>query len=229
MTEHGAGSARLDRYSEAAMPESLTPKQNQLLKHIRQHIAQHGWPPTFRELAERFSLSVGAVQDRVAALETKGFLNRTGSHRGLEPSDNPLRIPILGRVGAGGGVIAQEYVEGHVHFRDFLLGTDFLLRVKGDSMIDAGILEGDLVQVRRQPSAEDGDIVVAIVGEEGVVKRLRRVGRAHQAHHSAWHRASGAQPFTQYQLESANPKYPPITMDFQVIGKVMGLVREYGK
>lgn len=192
------------------MKESITPKQSQILKHIQQFIAQHGWPPTFRELAEHFSLSLGAVQDRVAALESKGFLKRTGEHRGFEPSQNPLRVPILGRVGAGGGMIAQEYVEGHLQFKNFLLGTDFLLRVKGDSMVDEGILEGDLVQVRRQPTAEDGDIVVALVGEEGVVKRLQRIGRS-------------------YQLESANPNYRPITVDFQVIGKVVGLVRRYGK
>jgi repressor LexA len=191
------------------MTTQPTSKQNQLLKHIQQYIAERGWPPTFRELAEHFSLSLGAVQDRIAALESKGLLKHTGAHRGFEPAENPLRIPILGRVGAGGGVVAQEYVEGHVHFRDFLLGTDFLLRVKGDSMIDEGIIEGDLVQVRRQPTAEDGDIVVALVGEEGVVKRLRRTGRG-------------------YQLESANPNYRPITMDFQVIGKVVGLVRKYG-
>ena len=81
---------------------------------------------------------------------------------------------------------------------------------KSAFMVGAGILEGDLVQVRRQPTAENGDVVVALVGEEGVVKRLRRHGRV-------------------YQLESANPKHPPIAADFQVVGKVVGLVRRYGK
>lgn len=186
-----------------------TQKQDKLLQYIRKYIADYGWAPTIRELAEDFSISIGAVQDRLAALESKGLLKRTGEHRGLDPVDSPLRIPILGRVGAGMGMIAQERVEGHATFKDFLLGTDFLLRVKGDSMIGEGIMEGDLVQVRRQPSADDGDIVVAVVGgEEGVVKILRRAGRA-------------------YQLESANPKYQPITYDFQVIGKVIGLVRQY--
>jgi len=107
-------------------------------------------------------------------------------------------------------MIAQEDMEGNLNFKDFALGTDFLLRVRGDSMNGAGILEGDLVQVRRQPAAEDGDVVVAVVGEEGVVKRLRRRGGA-------------------YQLESANPRYPPITVDFHIVGKVVGLVRRYGK
>jgi repressor LexA len=191
------------------MASEPTPKQGYILKFIQKHMAEHGWAPTFRELADHFSLSLGAVQDRVAALEAKGFLKRSGEYRGFEPSASPLRIPILGRVGAGPGMIAQEHLEGHVHFKDFLLGTDFLLRVKGDSMIGEGIMEGDLVQVRRQPSADDGEIVVALVGDEGVVKRLRRVGHA-------------------YQLESANSKYRPITYDFQVIGKVVGLVRQYG-
>jgi repressor LexA len=215
------------------MTNQPTQKQKQILDFIARVQEDVGWPPALREIAREFRISLGAVQDRVAALEAKGFLSREkGQARGLAlaaKSALSYQIPILGRVGAGSGMIAQEYVEGHLHFKDFLLGTDFLLRVKGDSMIDEGILEGDLVQVRRQPMADDGDIVVALVGEEGVVKRLRRTGRAYRAHNSAQYCASGAQPYARYELESANAKYRPITMDFQVIGKVVGLVRNYGK
>ncbi len=118
-------------------------------------------------------------------------------------------LPIIGRVSAGLGVVATHDVEGQFSFKGFSYGEDYLLRVKGDSMIDAGIMDGDLVQVRRQPHADEGDIVVAIVGgEDGVVKRLVREGRA-------------------YVLESANPKYRPILRDFQVVGKVLALVRRY--
>lgn len=118
-------------------------------------------------------------------------------------------LPILGRVSAGQGVLARDAVEGHFSFRGFTYGEDYLLRVKGDSMIEEGIMGGDLVQVRRQPYAEDGDIVVAIVGgEDGVVKRLARDGRS-------------------FRLESANPGYAPILRDFQVVGRVLALVRRY--
>lgn len=118
-------------------------------------------------------------------------------------------LPILGSVSAGPGVLARDSVEGHFSFRGFSYGEDYLLRVKGDSMIGAGIMEGDLVQVRRQPCADDGDIVAAIVGgEDGVVKRLVRDGRASR-------------------LESENPRYAPILHDFQVVGIVLALVRRY--
>lgn len=118
-------------------------------------------------------------------------------------------LPIVGRVSAGPGVVATQDVEGQFSFKGFTYGEDYLLRVKGDSMIEAGIVEGDLVQVRRQPYADDGDIVVAIVGgEDGVVKRLFRDGRG-------------------IILESANPGYRPIFHDFQVVGKVLALVRRY--
>jgi repressor LexA len=191
------------------MAIELTRKQKQIHDFIAKAFQDRGLYPTLREIGSRFGVSVGTIQDQVEALVTKGFLKRE-KHRARSFILSVKQIPILGRVGAGGGMIAQEDIEGHLGFRDFSLGTDFLLRVKGDSMIGANIVDGDLVQVRRQPNAEDGDLVVAVVGEEGVVKRLKRRGRS-------------------YQLESANPKYLPITVDFQVVGKVVGLVRRYGK
>lgn len=191
-----------------------TQKQQEILQFIADHFQERGHYPTLREIGRRFGVSVGTVQDQVEALRAKGLLEREESMaRGLSLTAQAvpgLRIPILGRVGAGTGVIAQQDVEGYFAFRDFTLGTDFLLKVRGDSMTGAGIMEGDLVQVRRQPTADDGDLVVALVGgEEGVVKRLKRSGKA-------------------WRLESANPKYPPITTDFLIIGKVLGLVRRYG-
>jgi repressor LexA len=194
-----------------AMPSQPTPKQKLILDFVVECFQDHGFHPTLREIGRRFNVSVGTAQDQVQALESKGYIKRqAGLARGfsLTGAVPGLQIPILGRVGAGAGILAMEDIEGHLGFKDFVLGTDFLLRVKGDSMTGAGILEGDLVQVRRQPTAADGDVVVALVEEEGVVKRLRRIGKA-------------------YQLESANPRYQPITMAFQVIGKVLGLVRRY--
>ncbi|MBI5240215.1 MAG: repressor LexA [Elusimicrobia bacterium] len=195
------------------MSSQPTPKQQRILDFIADRFQDSGLFPTLREIGRRFDVSVGTAQDQVQALEAKGFLKRqAGLARGFSLAADlaGLRIPILGRVSAGAGVLAMDHIEAHYGFKDFALGTDFLLRVKGDSMVEDGILEGDLVQVRRQPTAADGDIVVALVDEEGVVKRLRKNGRA-------------------YELESANPRYPPITRAFQVIGLVVGLVRRYNR
>ncbi|MCX5795400.1 MAG: transcriptional repressor LexA [Elusimicrobia bacterium] len=193
------------------MTHEPTPKQKRILDFVVDCFQDHGFYPTLREIGRRFGVSVGTVQDQLQALEAKGCIKRqAGLARGfsLTGAVPGLQIPILGRVSAGTGVLAMDHIEAHYGFRDFALGTDFLLRVKGDSMEGDGILEGDLVQVRRQPTAVDGDVVVALVEEEGVVKRLRKTGRG-------------------YQLESANPRYPPITRAFQVIGLVIGLVRRY--
>ena len=194
------------------MTEDLTLKQHRIYDFILERARAGEAHPTLREIGKRFGVSVGTAQEQVSALAAKGFVERRpgGLARGLTLPAEAVELPIVGRVGAGGGVIAQADIEGHLSFKSFTLGTDYLLRVQGDSMIGDGIMEGDLVQVRRQPTADDGDIVVAIVGEEGVVKRLRRSGR-------------------NFQLESSNPKYRPITLDFQVIGLVVGLVRRYGR
>jgi repressor LexA len=193
------------------MKTNLTPKQKHILDYVVSCFQDRGLYPTLREIGRRFNVSVGTAQDQIAALHAKGYIKReAGMARGFSLTGQVpgLQVPILGRVSAGAGVLAQEDIEGYFGFKDFTLGADFLLRVKGDSMIGAGILEGDLVQVRRQPVADDGDVVVALVEDEGVVKRLKKYGRT-------------------YQLESANPRYSPITMAFQIIGKVMGLVRRY--
>lgn len=192
------------------MEQPITPVQQKILEFIVETIDANGVPPTVREIGRRVGIDApSSVSYHLDALQQKGLLKRLeGTSRGLVPTERP-GLPILGRVGAGGGMLAQDDVQGHFTFREFTYGADYLLRVKGDSMEGAGIFEGDLVQVRRQPTADDGDIVVAVVeGEEGVVKVLRRTGRA-------------------FALESANPRYSPIVRDFQVVGVVLGLVRRY--
>lgn len=192
------------------MDESITPVQKKILEFVREAIDENGMPPTVREIGRRLGIDApSSVAYHLGALQEKGHLKRLeGTSRGLVPSERP-GLPILGRVGAGGGMIAQDDVQGHFTFKDFTYGADYLLRVKGDSMEGAGIFQGDLVQVRRQPTADDGEIVVAVVGgEEGVVKQLRKNGRS-------------------FALESANPRYAPIVSDFQVVGVVLGLVRRY--
>jgi repressor LexA len=189
----------------------LSELQRRVLSFVSESLQERGFPPSLSEIAKACGLpqkSSAAYHLRV--LETRGLLKREGAlARGLELMQDPFRLPVLGRVGAGGGMLAQEDVEAKVTVDKALSrGADFLLRVKGESMTGVGILEGDLVQVRKQPSAEDGDFVVALVQEEGVVKRLKKRG-------ASW------------TLESAHPNYAPITEEFQILGKVVGLIRSY--
>ena len=193
------------------MSKEITELQRRVLGFIEASIEDKGFPPSIREIGRRLRItSPSSVAYHLRVLEAAGLLKREGAiSRGMTlPA--PLGLPILGRVAAGSGVLAAEDAEGHVHLdKDLRRGADYILRVKGDSMTGAGIMEGDLLQVRRQDAALDGDIVVALTadGEEGVVKRLRRKGTP--------------------ALLSENPSYPPITAPFQVVGKVVGLLRSY--
>lgn len=192
------------------MQKALTAKQQHIYDFIEASITEKGFCPSLREIGQKLGKSVGTVQEQTKALVTKGLLLRRGkgarAFQLAQPRDEGL--PVIGRVGAGGGVIAHEDLEKTLTFQDIASKTNYLLRVRGDSMDRVGILEGDLVRVRKQTHADDGDLVVALVGEEGVVKRLRK-----RPGHLA--------------LESANPKYPAITEEFKIIGAVVGLVRSY--
>ena len=193
------------------MDSEPTPLQRRILGYISECMEERGFPPTLREIGAHCGVtSTGSVAYHLRSLESRGLLKRDArASRALNPVDSPSRLPILGRVGAGGAVIAQEDVEGRLAVgKDVARGADFLLRVRGESMRDAGIVEGDLVQVRKQDEARDGELVVALVDESAVVKRLRR-GR------SGW------------TLEAAHPDHPPITDAFRVVGKVVGLIRRY--
>ncbi|MBI5208865.1 MAG: repressor LexA [Elusimicrobia bacterium] len=193
------------------MEDAMTAVQRRVLEFIVESIQQRGFPPTIREIGSGLRIPApSSVTFHLKALERLGLLRRVGSQsRGLVPVGHPFRLPILGRVGAGPGPLAQEEVEGHLALdKSVGRGAHFSLRVRGDSMVGAGILNGDLALVRRQEEADDGNIVVAIVEDEGVVKRLRRKA-------GAW------------RLESANPRYPAITAPFRIVGKVVGIIRHY--
>jgi len=192
---------------------SVTDLQKRILEYIARQIRQQGFPPSMREIGRGCGItSPSSVAYHLKRLEAQGLLKRTGTvSRGLRPEGAGPSLPILGRVSAGVGLPAQEDIEGHFSpEKDITRRADYLLRVKGGSMETAGILDGDLVQVRRQQSADDGDLVVAFLREhgEGVVKQLRRIGKY-------------------WRLESATPGYDPITKGFDIIGKVVGLVRRY--
>ena len=208
----------------------LTGKQHEVLAFIRSFIAKHGLPPTVREIGERFKVTPRAAFDHLRALERKGMLQRRATagrtSRSLVPSEagspRPFTVPILGRVAAGQPLLAAENREGELHIAPASLpgrGEDvFALRVRGDSMIQAHICDGDLVLVRRQDSAQPNEIVVAMVesesGEaEATVKRFQRDGE-------------------RVVLKPEHPTMAPIVIDprrtpVKIIGKVVGLLRGF--
>jgi repressor LexA len=168
----------------------LTPRQRQVLEFVESEVAHRGYPPTVREIGEALGLSSSStVHAHLAALQDKGYLTRdptkpraleihydAGSGAAVERRPARL-VPLVGEVAAGTGVLAVENVEETMPIpEDFTVdGELFMLRVRGDSMIDAGILDGDFVVVHSQPTAEPGDTVVAgIPGEEGTVKTFLR-------------------------------------------------------
>jgi repressor LexA len=170
--------------------QGLTARQEQVLAYIRESIVQRGYPPTLREIGAHMGIrSTNGVNDHLRALERKGYLSREDmKSRALRPrdmdpkpkidaaasDDSIARIPVLGRIAAGLPLYADENLLETVAVDRGLVprsGEIFGLRVKGDSMVEAGILSGDYVFVRKQTTAERGDIVVALIGDEATVKR----------------------------------------------------------
>jgi repressor LexA len=203
------------------MPDDLTPRQQQVLDFILAHSATEGRPPTLREIAEGLGLRQhSSAQAHVQALTRKGHLRRSSQHRDLRPGALAgsgvvaLSLPLVGRVAAGVPIMADAHIDRHVAVDPALFRprAHFLLRVEGDSMIDAGILDGDLIAVHRTADAADGQIAVVRVEDEVTVKRIRRAGRV-------------------LQLVAANPAYAPIEVDpattaFAIEGLYVGLVRQ---
>jgi repressor LexA len=197
----------------------LTDQQSRVLEVIRESIRETGYPPSVRELGERLGLkSTATVHTHLRNLERKGFLKRVAqkSRAFNVVEDQPERapgsvvmVPLVGMVRAGMPVLAAQNIEDMIPFpRDFVKAENvFLLRVQGDSMIDAGIYEGDYVLVRQQEWADNGDIVVALLGDEATVKVFYREKDA-------------------VRLQPRNPKLSPIVArDVRVLGKVVGLYR----
>lgn len=184
----------LDLGSVARSNHRLTERQGEILAFIRKYGRAQGYPPTLREIGERFGIrSTNGVNDHLVALEKKGVLSRGGMKsralRILTPpvaaaSDGPVsrdfvEVPLVGRVAAGQPILAAENVEDTLRVDRALagaraVGAVFALRVRGDSMIDAGIRDGDMLFVRKQDAASPGDVVVALLGDEATVKRFER-------------------------------------------------------
>ena len=199
----------------------LTQRQQQIFDFIKRHSATYGYPPTVRDIGKAVGLaSTSTVHAHLANLEKLGLLRRDPSKpRAIELLDRaveqvrsiarPHGLPLVGQVAAGSPVLAEENIEDYVAVPGLAGGDagEFVLRVRGDSMVDAGILPDDYVVVRRQETAHDGDIVVALVGEEATVKRFFRE-RDH------------------IRLQPENASLEPIrSRDVHVLGRVVGLFR----
>ena len=208
------------------MAGALTRKQRAILDFIRSEIARRGRPPTIREIGERFGLSsTGSVRDHLRALERKGYIDRRrhlargislrgAASRRRMPRPQPQRlIPLLGEIAAGQPTLAVESPDEALTLDPELFGGGelFALRVEGDSMRDAGIYDGDHVVVRRQDTAANGDIVVALVDDEATVKRFFHEG----------HRVR-----LQPENETMTPIYlKPQDAELQLLGRVVGVLR----
>ena len=177
--------------------EELTPQQNRILQFIRKALESTGLPPTRAEIAHAMEFrSPNAAEEHLRTLERKGAIEiLKGSARGIRLKDGG-GLPLIGRVAAGSPILAEAHVQGHYQVDPSLFkpSADYLLRVRGMSMRDAGILDGDLLAVHRVSEARSGQVVVARVNDEVTVKRLRRKGSV-------------------VELLPENPEFEPIVVD----------------
>lgn len=208
----------------------LTERQQAILDFINDYAESNGFPPSVREIGKQFGVYPATIQDHISALERKGFLQKKRfQSRSLSVTQQPPskpgeykrgEIPIIGRVAAGLPLLATENVEDMIHLpRDWAPSGAFLLKVTGDSMVGAHILDGDYVLVHPQQSALNGEIVVALLGEEATVKRFYRSEKG-------------------VTLKAENPRFAPIEVEgnpdenagtFRLVGRVMGVLRVMNK
>jgi repressor LexA len=204
----------------------LTGRQREIWSFLVGYVDRHGYPPTVREIGEAVGLaSPSTVHAHLANLERAGLLRRdptkpralelVGRERAAEAAAAELpKLPLLGQIAAGGPLLAEQNVEDEIAVPETLRG-DFLLRVRGDSMIEAGILEGDIVVVRRAQDARNGEIVVALAGDDE---------SADEATVKTFYREAG-----RIRLQPENAALEPIYAEHvQILGRVVGVFRELG-
>jgi repressor LexA len=201
----------------------LTSTQKKVFIFLKNYLREKGFPPTLREIASHFGLKgPKAPQKTIAILERKGYLRRIpGGSRAIEilggspfHAGQILSLPIVGRVRAGEPILAIENIEGYINLDKSLVSSEdvFLLRVQGDSMIEAHIQDGDFALVKPQPNAENGEIVVALIEDEATIKRIFMKKDL-------------------IRLEPANPRMEPIVVrkgekKISIVGKVVGVFRK---
>lgn len=231
MFTHLTNSARVhyiysEQKSTTMKKLQITDRQQEILSFIQEYVDFNGYPPTYREIGKKFNIvSTFGVKRHIDALVKKGFLNNESNlsrtlslvvnNNPIQKENNVIEIPVVGRVAAGSPILAQENIEGNFSIDKNLLKNHtecFGLKVRGDSMINAGILEGDLVIIQPQKEAVNGEIIVALIGDEATMKRyLIDDGRVF--------------------LVPENENYEAIEVDnlenFSIIGKVIGVFRSY--
>jgi repressor LexA len=201
--------------------KELTERQREVLSFITSYVSKHAYPPTIREIADHFSISVKGAYDHLSALKKKNRLTYGDKRsRTIEvikkdedgESDDSMSVPILGNVAAGRPILAEENWDGTVPVPRAMLrkdGSFFALRVRGDSMERAGIIDGDLAIIEKKEIARDGDIVVAVVEEAVTLKRFFKES-------------------ARIRLQAENPAYSPIyCRDVRILGKLACLLRRY--
>jgi len=206
------------------MAKGLTKRQQMILQYILDYIQKEGFPPSIREIGKDFGIgSLRGVTVHLDALERKGYITRANTprsirviHPSFQVQNRVVMVPVLGSIAAGVPIEAQEYAEDSIPIPyDMVRNVEkpFLLRVRGDSMIGDGILPRDLVVIKPQKTANHGDLVAALLGDEATVKRIHYAGKTKKA-----------------TLMPSNPAYEPIPIDREdasIIGKVVGLIRDY--
>lgn len=202
------------------MKKDLTEKQENIFEFIKEAIRESGFPPTVREIGDRFGITPKGAYDHLKAIEKKGFVrcahNKSRAIELLADRDEVVRIdavniPLVGRIAAGAPLLAEENIEDFLSFPApaFSGGDFFALKVKGDSMIDEGIHDGDIAIIKKQSTAQNGDIVAALIEDEATLKIFKKAGG-------------------KINLIPANSAYRPIVVDaVEVLGRLAGVFRKY--
>lgn len=203
------------------MSKDLTDKQQMIFEFIKTEINDSGFPPTVREIGDRFGITVKGAYDHLKAIEKKGFIrteqNKSRAIVVLNDSDTAdtasdgISIPLLGRIAAGSPILAEENIEDYLTFPEsmFTNGEFFALNVKGDSMIEGGILDGDIAIIKKQNTANNGEIIAALLEDEATLKIFSKAGNA-------------------VKLVPMNSAYKPIEChDLSILGKLAAVFRRY--
>jgi len=201
------------------MAKDLTDKQQLILNFIKDSIIESGFPPTVREIGDRFGITVKGAYDHMKAIEKKGFI-KTEHNKSraiviiedeLEIKSSGISIPLLGQIAAGSPILAEENIEDYLSFPEemFSHGEYFALTVKGDSMIEGGIFDGDIAVIKKQNTANNGEIVAALIEDEATLKVFQKTSNS-------------------IKLIPKNSAYKPIECtDVAIMGKLSAIFRRY--